>query len=112
MKVLQGTIHQGNNLIFFVYFGVHCCSASVVACAYGLIHDPTLWTARDIDACVHLRTNLHAKSCPQNQNGFLFPHEIHETFTLPNNVDVYLQAAKETKFIGPIHNMKDLVMKL
>ncbi|KAK3910115.1 Titin-like protein [Frankliniella fusca] len=106
MKVLQGTIHQGNNLIFPVYYGVQCCSASVVACAYGLIHDPNLWTARDIDACVHLGTNLHAKSCPQNHNGFLFPHEIYETFTLPNNVDVYLQAAKEAKFIGPIHNIE------
>ncbi|KAK3922706.1 Titin-like protein [Frankliniella fusca] len=106
MKVLQGTIHQGNNLIFPVYYGVQCCSASVVACAYGLIHDPNLWTARDIDACVHLGTNLHAKSCPQNHNGFLFPHEIHETFTLPNNVDVSLQAAKGAKFIGPIHNIE------
>ncbi|KAK3909951.1 putative GPI-anchored adhesin-like protein PGA18 [Frankliniella fusca] len=106
MKVLQGTIHQGNNFIFPVYYGVQCCSASVVACAYGLIHEPNLWTARDIDACVHLGTNLHAKSCPQNHNGFLFPHEIHETFTLPNNVDVYLQAAKEAKFIGPIHNIE------
>ncbi|KAK3921489.1 ATP-dependent DNA helicase [Frankliniella fusca] len=106
MKVLQGTIHQGNNLIFPVYYGVQCCSASVVACAYGLIHDPNLWTASDIDACVHLGTNLHAKSCPQTHNGFLFPHEIHETFTLPNNVDVSLQAAKEAKFIGPIHNIE------
>ncbi|KAK3909634.1 ATP-dependent DNA helicase [Frankliniella fusca] len=81
------------------------------ACLVKRLKSPSIfafafYSARDIDACVHLGTNLHAKSCPQNHNGFLFPHEIHETFTLPNNVDVYLQAATEAKFIGPIHNIE------
>ncbi|KAK3909606.1 ATP-dependent DNA helicase [Frankliniella fusca] len=106
MKVLQGTIHQGNNLVFPVYYGVQCCSASIVACAYGLFHDPSLWTAKDIDACVHVGTNVHAKSCQPNYKGFLFPHEIIKTFTLPNNVEVFLQAAEQAKYIGPIHNIE------
>ncbi|KAK3931810.1 putative GPI-anchored adhesin-like protein PGA18, partial [Frankliniella fusca] len=106
MKVLQGTIHQGNNLVFPVYYGVQCCSASIVACAYGLFHDPSLWTAKDIDACVHVGTNVHAKSCQPNYKGFLFPHEIIKTITLPNNVEVFLQAAEQAKYIGPIHNIE------
>ncbi|KAK3914850.1 41 kDa spicule matrix protein [Frankliniella fusca] len=106
MKVLQGTIHQGNNLLFPIHYGVQCCSASVVACAYALSHNPTLWTAKDIDACVYLGTNIHAKSCRPNYNGYLFPHEIIKTFPLPNKVHVVLEAAKEAKFIGAIHNIE------
>ncbi|KAK3924523.1 UDP-3-O-acylglucosamine N-acyltransferase, partial [Frankliniella fusca] len=106
MKVLQGTIHQGNNLLFTIHYGVQCCSASVVACAYAFSHNPTLWTAKDIDACVYLGTNIHAKSCRPNYNGYLFPHEIIKTFPLPNKVHVVLEAAKEAKFIGAIHNIE------
>jgi len=130
MKVLQGTIHQGNNLIFPIHYGVQCCSTSVVACAHGLVQQPRFWTAKDIDVCVYvsswviidvikssyikyprdsyffqLGTDIHAKSCPPNHNGFLYPHEIVESFTLPNEVQVRLKAAKEAKFVGAIHNI-------
>ncbi|KAK3918975.1 Unconventional myosin-XVIIIa [Frankliniella fusca] len=54
----------------------------------------------------HVGTNVHAKSCLPNYKGFLFPHEIIKTFTLPNNVEVFLQASKQAKYIGPIHNIE------
>ncbi|KAK3917549.1 Nucleus-vacuole junction protein 2 [Frankliniella fusca] len=105
MKILQGTIHQGNHILFPKYHGVQCCATSVVACAHAMVHDPDLWTPKDIDACVHVGTDLHSQSKP-SKHTYLFPHEVHKTIVLPNQNVLSLIADDKAKFVGPIHDIQ------
>ncbi|KAK3910769.1 Nucleus-vacuole junction protein 2 [Frankliniella fusca] len=105
MKILQGTIHQGNHILFPKYHGVQCCATSVVACAHAMVHDPDLWTPKDIDACVHVGTDLHSQSKP-SKHTYIFPHEVHKTIVLPNQNVLSLIADDKAKFVGPIHDIQ------
>ncbi|KAK3926549.1 Secretory phospholipase A2 receptor [Frankliniella fusca] len=102
MRILQGNIHQGDKILFPIYNGVQCCATSVVACGYGMVYSPDLWTAKDIDACIHVGTDLHSKSKP-SQETYLYPHEVDERIKLPNGIVLTLIVNREAEFIGPIH---------
>lgn len=104
--VLQGSIHQGDSSIFPLYFGVQCCATSIAACCYSSVHEPDLWTSKDIDDCVHIGTELHSKSKP-SRNQFLLPHEVHNQITTPNGKIISVLANTEAKFVGPIHDVEN-----
>lgn len=58
MKVVQGSIHQGDISKFPKYYGRQCCAVSIVSCGYALKKDPVSWTYEDIDDCVYVSLSL------------------------------------------------------
>ena len=56
MKVIQGSVHQGDHGKF-KYYGRQCCAISVVSCGYAQKKDPVFWTTKDIDACILVSLN-------------------------------------------------------